>query len=82
MKKYRCVRGWVRNSTGEIIEEWQYNKLPDEIKNRNFEEYVEPVVEQPIKPISKPLENIKPKTHRLEVQKPEWFNVEEESKED
>ena len=45
MKKFICVRGWKRNPTGEVIEEWQYNKLPDEVKNRNFKEVVpEPIV--------------------------------------
>lgn len=50
MKKFICVRGWKRNPTNDIIEEWEYNKLPDDVKNRNFKEYVvkpdtEPVTE-------------------------------------
>ena len=40
MKKFICVRGWKRNPTNDIIEEWEYNKLPDEVKNRNFKEYI------------------------------------------
>lgn len=39
MKKYICIRGWQRNSVGDIIEEWQYNKYPEEVKERNFKIY-------------------------------------------
>jgi len=45
LKKFICVRGWQRNPTGAILEEWEYNRLPDEVKNRNFKEHLpEPVV--------------------------------------
>tara|TARA_R110000868_G_scaffold9099_4_gene46044 strand:+ start:29 stop:295 length:267 start_codon:yes stop_codon:yes gene_type:complete len=51
LKKFICTRGWKRNPTNDIIEEWEYNKLPDEVKNRNFKEYI-PTPET--KPTSKP----------------------------
>lgn len=35
MKKYKCTAAWVRHRVGQVIEEWEYNKLPIEIK-RNF----------------------------------------------
>jgi len=48
LKKYICVRDWQRHSKGTIIEEYEYNRLPHEIKERgNFKEYnpePEPVV--------------------------------------
>jgi len=49
LKKYICIRGWKRNPTNDIIEEWEYNKLPQEIKDRHFKEYEEP------KPVEKPV---------------------------
>jgi hypothetical protein len=80
LKKYICTRGWQRNSTGDILEEWEYNRLPDEVKNRNFKEYV---AEQPAKPTPRPVENIKPKPSKPEPQKLEWFNLDEvDSKEE
>lgn len=82
MKNYICTRGWQRNSTGEIIEEWQYNKLPDEVKKRNFKEYVpEPVEEKPVlKEVPKPITRIEEVRHTPPKFKP--FSVEDtESKE-
>ena len=80
MKKFICIRGWQRNSKDEIIEEWQYNKLPEEVKSRNFQEYnPQPVVEKkPVKEIPKPIEDVKPAPTRFRP-----FSVEDvESKED
>lgn len=33
--KYICTRAWRRHSLGTIITEWEYNKLPQEIKDSN-----------------------------------------------
>lgn len=63
MKKYICVRGWERNSKGDIVEEWLYNKYPEEVKERHFEIYnpvsevVAPVVEKQKE--EKPVETVK-----------------------
>lgn len=69
MKKFICVRGWKRNPTGEIIEEWQYNKLPDEVKSRNFKEHLEEeskpiVVETPKKVEEVPFKTEQKPTHQ------------------
>lgn len=38
MKFYRCITTWKRHSVGEVIPEYEYNKLPFEIKqHKNFE---------------------------------------------
>jgi len=84
LKKFICTRGWKRNPTGDVIEEWEYNKLPDEVKNRNFKEYVpetvkvepeivvpEPVKEEPVQPVS-----VKPVHQRFKT-----FNVEDTKEE-
>lgn len=37
MKFYKCVTPWKRHSVGEIIPDYEYNKLPHEIKQHgNF----------------------------------------------
>lgn len=58
MKKYICVRDWIRHSKGTIIEEYEYNRLPHEIKTRgNFAEYnPEPeIVPEPVQTFEKDL---------------------------
>lgn len=82
MKKFICVRGWQRNPTGEVIEEWQYNKLPDEVKSRNFKEVVpDEVVETKAVPKVEPvIESIAPPKTSHTRFKP--FNVDEVSSKD
>lgn len=45
MRKFICTSGWIRNKKGEILTQWEYNRLPQEIKDGNFEEYFEPIPE-------------------------------------
>jgi hypothetical protein len=53
--KYVCVRAWRRHSLGEIITEWEYNKLPQEIKDsKSFQIYVERVQVDKSKDEAKP----------------------------
>jgi hypothetical protein len=35
--KYKCIRSWARHSIGDVVEEYEYNRLPHEIKGVNFE---------------------------------------------
>lgn len=52
---YICVRAWVRHPLGTIIPEWEYNKLPQEIKDSNsFRIYVEPTLVDKSKHETKP----------------------------
>lgn len=51
MKKYICLRGWQRNPTGAILEEWEYNKLPEEVKQRNFKEHIAEAIPEPVKKV-------------------------------
>ena len=44
-KQYICVRAWRRHSLGTIITEWEYNKLPHEIKDGNHFKVHVPVVQ-------------------------------------
>lgn len=38
--KYICIRNWAnRIKKDEIIEDWYYKKLPEEIKSTHFEIY-------------------------------------------
>lgn len=55
--KYVCVRAWRRHSLGTIITEWEYNKLPQEIKDsKSFQIYVEPTLVDKSKHETKPAE--------------------------
>lgn len=40
MKQYICTGTWRRNNKGDIITEFEYNKMPIEAKRNNYEEYV------------------------------------------
>lgn len=67
MPNYKCLRGWQRHSAGTIINEWEFNKLPVNIKG-NFEEIrdkvhvqvKERVVQAEPQPEPTPIEPIKP----------------------
>ena len=39
MKQYICTGTWRRHNKGDIISEFEYNKMPIEAKNHNYEEY-------------------------------------------
>lgn len=43
-KQYICIRAWTRNSVGDVLTEWEYTKLPYEVKNETYFKQVEPVV--------------------------------------
>lgn len=52
---YICVRAWVRHPLGTIIPEWEYKKLPQEIKDsKSFQIYVEPTLVDKSKHETKP----------------------------
>lgn len=63
-KQYICTRGWKRESTGTIIDEWTWKKYPQEVQENNFKLFEpevviepdpEPVVEIPPTPFEKDL---------------------------
>lgn len=56
MSKYRFVKGWKRWDAGDVIDEYEYNRLPIEIKNaimEKVEDQPSVVVEIP-KPVEEP----------------------------
>ena len=38
MKTYKCVKSWKRHGIGTTINEWEYTKLPINIKANHFQE--------------------------------------------
>lgn len=40
MKQYICIGSWRRHSEGDIITEFEYNKMPIEAKTLNYKEYI------------------------------------------
>ena len=38
MKTYKCVKAWQRHGLGTTINEWEYTKLPINIKAGHFQE--------------------------------------------
>lgn len=38
MKTYKCVKAWQRHGLGTEINEWEYTKLPINIKTGHFQE--------------------------------------------
>lgn len=38
MKTYKCVKSWKRHGIGTSINEWEYTKLPINIKTNHFQE--------------------------------------------
>lgn len=40
MKYYKCVKAWSRHGVGTTINEWEYTKLPINIKSGHFQETV------------------------------------------
>ena len=38
MKTYKCVKAWQRHGVGTTINEWEYTKLPINIKSGHFQE--------------------------------------------
>jgi hypothetical protein len=64
---YICVRAWKRHSLGTIIPEWEYNKLPQEIKDSNsFRIHVEPTLVDKSKHETKPTNPIVPSPIKTE----------------
>ena len=66
MRKFRCINGWARDSVGDIIDLYIYQRYPREIRENNFVEIFEPVkkssspkVEEKVVPQPVP-EKIKP----------------------
>lgn len=41
MKYYKCVKAWSRHGVGTTINEWEYTKLPINIKSGHFQEQVD-----------------------------------------
>jgi hypothetical protein len=40
LKQYICIGSWKRNAEGDIITEFEYNKMPIEAKTHNYKEYI------------------------------------------
>lgn len=83
MKQYICTRGWQRNSKDDIIDEWQYNKYPEEVKERNFKVYepepVKPVKKEVVEKVEKQVPVVSPKMEQTTTRfKP--FNLEDDVK--
>mgnify|MGYP000903966444 CR=1 FL=1 len=38
MKTFKCVKAWSRHGLGTVLNEWEYNKLPINIKSGHFQE--------------------------------------------
>lgn len=50
MKTFKCVKAWSRHGLGTVLNEWEYNKLPINIKSGHFQEVTQPiVVDSPVK---------------------------------
>ena len=37
-KLFRCIKSWQRNLVGDIVEEWEYLKYPNDVRERHFVE--------------------------------------------
>jgi hypothetical protein len=50
MAQFKCIRNWARNTKGDILEQYEYNRIPQELKLTHFEVYNEPstVVATPV----------------------------------
>lgn len=44
-RKFKCIRAWTRHSQGQIIEEYEYNRLPFEVKPQFQELAVSELIE-------------------------------------
>lgn len=42
MARFKCIRNWARNTKGDILEQYEYNRIPQELKLTHFEVYNEP----------------------------------------
>lgn len=49
--QYICTRSWVRHTQGEVINEWEWRKLPFEVKDSCFTK-VEPVPVASVKDVA------------------------------
>lgn len=47
-KKYKFTRPWKRWNVGDVVDAYEYKRLPIEIKNSCISEVVEPVIPEPI----------------------------------
>lgn len=57
--QYICIRSWARHTQGEIINEWEWRKLPFEVKDSCFTK-VEPVPVTSVKDVAIILANEQP----------------------
>lgn len=46
MKNYKCIKAWSRHGVGTVINEWEFTRLPINIKANHFI-LIQPVVESP-----------------------------------
>lgn len=57
--QYICTRSWARHTHGEVINEWEWRKLPFEVKDSCFTK-VEPVPVTSVKDVAIILANEQP----------------------
>lgn len=36
--KYRCIKGWPRHKVGDIVEAYEYFRIPSDIRSKHFVE--------------------------------------------
>jgi len=52
MDKYICTKEWPRHAKGDVIEAWEYNRIPREIQQEHFKK-VEKETKKEIRPTDK-----------------------------
>jgi len=84
LKTFKCVKAWSRHGLGTVLNEWEYNKLPINIKSGHFQEVTRPnfniVVDSPVKQTT-PIQTFTvPSSGGTTVTNTPEFNLESESK--
>lgn len=69
MSKYECIRSWTRHTKGEVIEQYDYNRIPADFKETHFRKVEEKVEQQTV--VIKP----EPVIEQYKPVEPEVINV-------
>ena len=67
MRKFRCIKSWVRDTEGDVIELYLYQRYPREIREAHFEE----IFETPKRASNKSMDTPPPKKSAPEIKSSE-----------
>jgi hypothetical protein len=73
MTQYKCKRVWARHQLGEIIEHYEWKRLPAEIQTKCFDKIVvsAPVTRVKSKAIPEPQVEVKPAGYSVKTRNTE-----------